>query len=321
MPRVLVTGAAGFIGFHLSTFLAEKNLEVVCVDNFTRGDRDKDFLALIDLPNVEFLEIDLNKMESVREIEGDFEIIFHLAAINGTQNFYSQPFEVLKGAVLPTINLIERFKNSPPKRFVFSSTSETYAGSITNYAYPVPTDEKVPLTIDDVLNPRWSYASGKIASESAVVGAATQFGVLFNIIRYHNIYGPRMGDKHVIPDFIERTRANIFELHGFSETRSFLYIDDAIRDTWAISQNVQAENCIINIGSSNEVTIEALAKLMMTIMKKDNSLNLYPGPMGSVSRRCPDLTQIENYLGHRERIELRDGLDRTLRWYAPEFFS
>ena len=206
--KIMVTGAAGFIGFHLARELAGQGHHVVCVDNFVRGEDDPFYRELVGRANVERCDVDLTDPAAVRELPADVETIYHMAALNGTQNFYERPFEVVRCCTLPTIFLLEKYGASPwLRRFVYAGTSEAYASTVSRFDWEVPTGEDVPLSIDDPLNPRWSYAASKMHGEIAVIQAATAFGTRFAIIRYHNVYGPRIGGQARHSRFSEPRRA------------------------------------------------------------------------------------------------------------------
>lgn len=317
MPRYLVTGAAGFLGYHLAARLSdEPDSDVVCVDNFIRGERDAAYRALCDRRNVTGIEIDLNDRASVFGLDGEFDIIFHLAALNGTQNFYEHPMRVLECCTLPTFWLLERFGASKAvRRFVYAGTSESYAATVTRFGWAVPTAEDVPLCIDDVTNPRWSYAASKIHGEVLVAQASRHYGMPFTILRYHNAYGPRMGDRHVIPDFLMRARAGKFALYGYQETRSFLYSDDTVAATIAVATAPQAAGEIVNIGSEEEVTMLHLAETIMQVCGFSGSIDCHPAPAGSVARRAPDLGKLRAITGFRPKVSLQEGLRRTAAFY------
>ena len=257
MSKVLVTGAAGFLGFHLARALSKRpDYEVVCVDNFARGASDPSFRALTDLPNVSFFQVDLTLPAEVATLPDDVDYIYHLAALNGTQNFYERPMEVIRCCTLPTIFLMEKYGPlQRARRFIYAGTSEAYASIVTRFAWPVPTTEEVPLGIDDVANPRWSYGGSKMHGEIVTIQGGRVYELPVTIIRYHNAYGPRMGDKHVIPDFYERVKEEKYELFGHDDTRSFLYVDDSVRATMMVAETAGCENQIINIGSENEIMI------------------------------------------------------------------
>jgi nucleoside-diphosphate-sugar epimerase len=312
----LVTGAAGFIGFHLATELLLQGWEVTGVDNFIRGEHSTEIDILQTQRNFNWITGDLCDPVTYNLIGHDFDLVFHLAALNGTQNFYESPFQVLEAASIPTILLLKHFQgNSCLKRFIFSSTSETYAGAVSRFQYPVPTDEQVPLVIDDITNPRWSYAAGKIASESAVIAAGLELSIPWTILRYHNVYGPRMGDKHVIPDFLRRLQEGIYELYGADDTRSFMYVDDAVRASIDVALSPVSVKEIVNIGEELEIKIIDLALEILKIQGIDHEITVFPSPAGSVNRRSPDITKLKHLIMFVPRYTLEDGLKKTLDWY------
>jgi nucleoside-diphosphate-sugar epimerase len=316
--RVLVTGAAGFLGFHLSLALARRgDVELFCVDNLLRGEDDAPYRALAARPNVTRIDLDLADEKAVAELPGELDYVYHLAALNGTQNFYERPLTVIRACTLPTIFLAERYgaQPTPLKRLVYAGTSESYASIVTRFGWPVPTGEDVPLGIDDVANPRWSYAGSKLHGEIVIAQAARACGFPMTIIRYHNAYGPRMGDKHVIPDFMARMREGRYELFGHADTRSFIYADDAVRATIALAETESCAGEIVNIGGERELTMLQLGREMMRIRGLDNEIVLHPSPPGSVKRRAPDIGKLKRLTGYAERVGLDEGLRATAAYY------
>jgi nucleoside-diphosphate-sugar epimerase len=311
--RILVTGAAGFIGFHLSKFLADDQSNTVwMVDNFARGQNDQELKELLGSPNVHFLEVDLSSAELILP---EVDYVFHLASINGTENFYNKPFDVVEAAILPTLRLIRFYERSKIKRFLLTSTSEVYAGAIETGLSEIPTAEDTPLVIQDTKNMRWSYAAGKIAAEMAMLAAASQFNLPATIIRFHNVYGPRMGSQHVIPQFLERLQTGDFKLFGGDNTRSFIYVQDAIQATTSAAIASESQGQVVHIGTRQEVSIESLAQQIMAIAGINGSLDVLSAPEGSVSRRCPDTTFLNKVVGFVPTISLDEGLRLTIPYY------
>lgn len=321
MTRIMVTGAAGFIGYHLARRLSENpELELLLVDNFARGENDAPYRQLCRQPNVEAHDVDLADPAQVAGLPDDVDVIYHQAALNGTQNFYERPYEVLRCGTLPTFYLVDKYVR-PGKlaRFVFAGTPESYASTVSRFDWEIPTDESVPLCVDDVFNERWSYAASKIHGEVLSINACRQFGVPFSVIRYHNVYGPRMGDKHVIPDFLDRLKRGVAELYGHADTRSFLYIDDAVEATIRIGQTPQAAGEVINVGSEEELTILELARRMMVLAGRNpDEIELRPSPAGSVKRRVPSIGKLRELTGFHQHWSTADGLAETMRFYVPE---
>ena len=324
MSRIMITGAAGFIGYHLAKRLSERtDVELVLVDNFSRGADDQHYRELCDRPRVEAYGIDLCDPAAVAGLPNDVDTIYHEAALNGTQNFYERPYEVLRSGTLPTFYLIDKYARAGKlQRFVYAGTPESYASTVTKFNWPVPTDESVPLCVDDVFNERWSYAAAKIHGEVLVINACRQFDVPFSIIRYHNVFGPRMGDKHIVPDFLTRLRRGIAELHGHADTRAFLYIDDAVEATRLVGESKSTAGQVVNVGGEEELTMLELGQRMMTLVGRNpDEITLHPSPAGSVKRRLPSIRKLQELTGFRACWSLEAGLLEAIRFYAPELLS
>lgn len=319
MNKALITGIGGFLGFHIAKLLLNKGFHVVGVDNFSNSKRDLAFEKLLQEPNFQFVFIDLLDLEQLDLIPKDFQIVIHMAAINGTENFYERPLDVLKSCIQSTLNLITYCEpNTHLQKFVLASTSENYAGGYGKPGFKLPTPENVPLVIEEIENVRWSYAAGKIASEAALVAFAKKTRVEFVILRLHNIYGPRMGTKHLIPEHIKRLHNGQHWIFGAEQTRSFLYVDDAAE---AIGNLLEPGiHGIFNIGSSEEVSVENIAKEISAILKDSHPLKRLPAPPGSVERRVPDTEKYKKLFGEIQRINLKEGLAKTVRWYQEEGF-
>jgi nucleoside-diphosphate-sugar epimerase len=321
MKRIMVTGAAGFIGSHLAQRLAERaDVELVLVDNFSRGADDPLYRQLCDRSNVAAYNIDLADPAEVASLPDQIDVIYHEAALNGTQNFYERPYEVLRCGTLPTFFLIDKYvRPGGLERFVYAGTPESYASTVSRFGWEIPTDETVPLCVDDVFNERWSYAAAKIHGEVLTINACRQFQTPFSIIRYHNVYGPRMGDKHVVPDFLSRLRRGIAELHGHDDTRAFLYIDDAVEATIRVGENAATAGEVVNVGGEQELRIVDLASEIMTLLGRSmDEVVLHPSPAGSVRRRLPAIDKLKRLTGFEAQWSLRDGLAAAIDFYAPE---
>ena len=317
MTRALVTGAAGFLGFALASNLADRSgYEVVLADNHVRGERDEAYASLCSRPNVVSFEIDLTDPDQVASLPGAVDYVYHLAALNGTQNFYERPYEVARCCTLPTFYLLDRYgASSDLKRFVYAGSSEAYASTVSAFDWPVPTAEDVPLCIADVHNARWSYGASKLHGEVVVISAMRQLGRPFTIIRYHNAYGPRMGDKHVIPDFLARMKQGVYELYGYEDTRSFIYVDDAVAATIALAEAESGAGEVVNVGSSSEIRILDLARKILELAGVEAEIELHASPKGSVKRRAPDTSKLNRLTHFAERWSLERGLRETMDFY------
>ena len=292
----IVTGGAGFLGFHLAHRLSREGRDVVIVDNFIRGDHDYRLTELLARDNVSLIEGDLCEMSFVDSLP-KADRVFHFAAYNGTQNFYDNPIGVIRHSTIPALNLVERYVlREPISFFAYTGSSESYAGAIKHGLTTVPTPETTPLVIDDITNPRWSYAAGKMHGEITVALACGRREIPWQVWRVHNCFGPRMGAKHVIPDFTERASRDVFELYGYQDTRTFLFVDDAIDIVTRLTATKAAHNQIINVGGINEMTMHELGEKIMRVMGKFGEIVCHSSPSGSISRRRPDVTRLLNIL-------------------------
>ena len=289
MKKILVTGSEGFIGKHLCAALTVLGHSVIRVDKK--------------------LGTDLCKLETFRELP-EVDLVVHLAAFNGTKYFYLQPFDVIRDNILSTQYLLDFYKGNVEK-IIFTGTCESYAGAIDLFSYNVPTDETVPLVISDVSNPRWSYGGSKILNELQIYSVFHQFKQNFTIIRYHNVYGPGQVD-HFIPEFSIRAKTGDFTLKGWKNTRSFMYITDAIRATIDIIFNNNCNNQIINVGVNDERTIEEIAKIILEELQINGELILEDAPPGSVSRRQADLSKLEQLTNFVPSVSIEQGIKFTL---------
>ena len=320
--KVLITGGAGFIGFHLAKHLHEQGRQVTICDNLVRGKMDDDLRNLIS-HGVTFKQIDVTNKDELTKLDNDYEHVYHLAAINGTRFFYEIPHIVLKVDILAVINILDWFvtlKGDPKKKkIIFASTSETYAAAASFLKLPYPTPETVPLAVDDPYNLRWSYGASKLLGELFFISYWKKCGIRMSIVRYANIYGPRMGYEHVIPEFITRIlrREDPFPIYGGENTRTFCYISDAVQASKIVMESSKTDGEIINLGTDQgELPMTALGQKLFTLSGfTPRSVTVHPAPKGSVLRRCPDVTKLKKLTGFTSAISLDDGLRLTWEWY------
>lgn len=327
MKRYIVTGGSGFIGYHLADHLSkQKDVELTVIDNHLRGADDEMFNELIARPNVIFINADMTEKTFYERLDGFYDGIFHLAALNGTKNFYERPYTVMRVGILTLMNMLEWCRPDNCGAFLFSSSSEAYAGTFNRYLneHPeyLPSAENIPLTVDDVMNARWSYGGSKIAGELLTVNYCRTAGVPFKIIRYHNIYGVRMGFEHVLPEFFKRIydRIDPFPIYGGEETRAFCDVSDGVKATEAVMLSARCNGEIVHIGNSaEEIKIIDLLKMVFDIADYHPSIDVKPAPQGCVMRRCPDTKKLFELTGFRTSTPLKDGLKKMYAWYKNYF--
>ena len=283
--RIVLTGHKGFIGQHYLNKIQDKH-EVTTYD-LADGHDLKDKSLVDNMP--------------------DCDVIVHMAATNGTKLFYETPTEVTMNNTLPTMHIVNRYKDTPTK-IVFTSTCEIFNGVTDKGLYDVPTDEAVPIMFEDIRNPRWSYSIPKALGENLISNLTTHW----LIIRYFNVFGPGQKD-HFISEFVERVKNGEYYING-NDTRSFCYINDAVAMTDDLVLNVN--NRIVNVGKQEESSIEDVAKCILDVMGVDPTLlEIRPGPIGSAVRRCPDTKQVRELTGFKNYTSLRDGIEKTVEAY------
>jgi nucleoside-diphosphate-sugar epimerase len=326
MKNILITGAAGFIGFHLAKSFSAKDAKVTVIDNLSRGRADAEFNDYIAAENVRYIQCDLTTPDYHTQLDDYYDEVYHLAAVNGTKFFYEKPQEVLRVNILALLYLLEWASPEHCGKFLFSSSSEAYAGTISAFpnaaAEMVPTREDIPLCIDDVFNARYSYGGSKLAGELLTINYLRSKGVPFSILRYHNVYGPRMGFEHVIPEFSKRIydKQNPFEIYGGGDTRAFCYVTDAVAGTRLVMENSACDGHVVHVGNSLEETqILSLAEKMLKLAGFNAPLNVRPSKAGSVLRRCPDTGKLTKLTGYSPKVPLNEGLKLTLDWYMDYF--
>ena len=324
MSKTLILGGAGFIGGHLARALVESGGSVDVVDNFSRGVRDPFLRDLDAKPNVRLIDADVLGETLGSRLADDYSIIYQLAAIIGVRHVLERPYEVLRDNVAIQARAIELGrKQKALLRFVFASTSEVYAGSLLHTNMPIPTPEAVPLALTDLAQPRTSYLLSKIYGEAL----CHQSGLSFTIVRPHNLYGPRMGLAHVLPELMLKARGlpvgGTLGVASPGHRRTFCYIDDAVEMIRRLAAAPAAAHGTFNVGNQDqEVSIGEVARLVVqTLGRSDVEILPLPDTPGSPTRRCPDMKWTVGVTGFRATVALEDGIRRTYRWYDENVFA
>ncbi|MEW5757416.1 MAG: NAD-dependent epimerase/dehydratase family protein [Pseudomonadota bacterium] len=323
MSKVLITGGAGFIGYHLANSLVAQGYQVDLVDNFSRGVQDKHLEELAKHSNVTLNNLNLLNAEATQGLAVDYDHIYHLAAIIGVTHVLQRPFAVLDDNVKLTVNMLEFAKRQKKlQRFLFASTSEIYAGTLQYFTMPIPTPETTPLTVTDLKHPRTSYMLSKIYGEALCY----QSGVPVTVFRPHNVYGPRMGMAHVVPELLKRSyeTADGGELQVFSvdHKRTFCYVSDAVAMLKLMAETKACEGEALNLGKQGpEVTILEAANTVLEVVGKKLKIVPQPASPGSPARRCPDMSKVKELTGYEARVDIKEGIAKTFSWYRSEIFD
>jgi UDP-glucose 4-epimerase len=319
--RVLITGGAGFIGFHLARALCVRGYEVHLLDNFARAARDRELARLLAHDQAALLEIDL--LAGLGGLADDYDVICHFAALLGVENVRKNPYAVLtrNNALLEQAIALGR-KQRALQRFLFTSTSEVYGGTLRYHQLPIPSPESAPLTVNDLTEPRTSYMLSKIYGEALCIHS----GLPYTNVRPHNVYGPRMGLSHVVPQLLERAHGlcdgDALDVYSVDHRRTFCYIDDGVELLIRMIERPQCAGQTLNLGTeAPEVTIGELAKTVIATVGKRLSINPLPATAGSPPRRAPSMARCTALCDYWARITLEEGVQRTYDWYRAQIFE
>lgn len=315
MSRILVTGGSGFIGSALVKALVGAGHRVRVLDDNSRGSPRR--LSGVE-KDIEFIAGDIRDGDAVARAAAGMDEVHHLAFVNGTEFFYSQPELVLDVGVRGMINVLDACNRHNVGTLVLASSSEVYQTPPR-----IPTAEDAPLVVPDVQNPRYSYGAGKLISEVLAINYGRKRFERVLIFRPHNVYGPDMGWEHVIPQFALRLHALAqsqtadplpFPIQGTGEdTRSFCYVDDLVAGVM-VMRDKGAHLGIYHIGTQEEVTIGDLARRVARAAGRRIEVQAGPPAAGGTPRRCPDISKLAS-LGYKPRVPLDEGLKPTLEWY------
>ena len=314
-PKVLVTGGSGFIGSGLVKALLRTGCALRVLDDNSRGSPRR--LAEV-AKDSEFIAGDIRDAAAVENAARGMDAVHHLAFVNGTEFFYSAPERVLDVGVRGMINVIDACRKHGIGKLILASSSEVY-----QTPPQIPTDERAPLVVPDVQNPRYSYGAGKLISEVMAINFGRKYFERVLIFRPHNVYGPDMGFEHVVPQFALRLQGLAerqptgrlrFEIQGTGEeTRSFCFIDDLLAGVMVMREKGEHLG-IYHIGTTEEIAIAELAQRIAE--QAGREIELVAGKLapGGTTRRCPDISKLGR-LGYKPRVPLSAGLRPTLAWY------
>lgn len=306
--RILVTGGAGFIGSHLCERLLNEGSEVLCLDNFFTGRRENIF-HLLDNHRFELIRHDV-----IEPILLEVDQIYNLACPASPVHYQYNPVKTVKTSVMGTINMLGLAKRVKA-RILQASTSEVYGDPLVH-----PQTEDYYGNVN-CIGIRSCYDEGKRVAETLMMDYHRQNGVDTRIVRIFNTYGPRMleNDGRVVSNFIvQALRGEDLTIYGTGEqTRSFCYVDDLV-DGLIRLMNTEAEtiNQPINIGNPGEFTMNELAQEVAEACGKDIKIKHLPLPQDDPKQRQPNIERAKRLLGWQPEIPLREGLKKTVAYFA-----
>ncbi|NLF24844.1 MAG: SDR family oxidoreductase [Deltaproteobacteria bacterium] len=302
MARVVVTGGAGFIGSHLCDALMAQGHEVICVDNLYTGSK-RNFEAHRQNARFEFIRHDVTQPLMLEADE-----IYHLACPASPVHYQFNPVKTVKTNVIGTINMLGVAKRVRA-RLLLASTSEVYGDPLQH-----PQKEEYWGNVNPI-GPRSCYDEGKRIAETLTVNYHLQHRLNTKIIRIFNTYGPRMlfNDGRVVSNFIvQALRGEDITLYGDgTQTRSFCYVSDMVSGIMAAMVKKDFYGPV-NLGNPNELSIAELAELVLELTGSGSKLVFRKLPADDPTRRRPDCTLAEQELGWTPKVDLREGLKKTI---------
>jgi dTDP-glucose 4,6-dehydratase len=304
--HAVVTGAAGFLGSHLSETLLLKGWTVTGVDNFITGSR-RNLAALNSFDRFHFVEADV--IESL-PIQGKIDRIYHLASPASPIDYVQLPFKTMYVSSDGTRNCLELALRNQA-RFFLASTSEVYGDPMVH-----PQTEEYWGNVNPI-GPRSVYDEAKRYAEALAMAYARYKKLTVRIIRIFNTYGPRMraNDGRVIPTFVNQALNNeALTIFGDGEqTRSFCYVDDLIRGMIALMESDLEEPC--NIGNTREMTMKELASHINEMTESTGGVIHKPLPKDDPTRRKPNLTRAKTRLGWQPEVPFEEGIAKTIAYF------
>ena len=308
--RVLVTGAAGFIGSHLTEALARSGASVRAFVRYNSRN-DWGWLEAADpnlISSVEIFRGDLANPEAVRGAVQGVDVVLHLGALIPIPYSYRHPREFVTANVVATTNVLESCRDAETPRLVHTSTSEVYG-----------TAQRVPIDEEHPLHPQSPYAATKVGADNLALSYWRSFGTSVVVARPFNTFGPRQTARAIIPTIITQALSrDEIELGATTPTRDFLYVDDAVRGMMRCAEQPGIEGEVINLGSGQEISVGETVKMILSILGRDTRIVESAGrlrpPNSEVERLIADRSKAQRLLDWRPLVDFDEGLRRTVDW-------
>ncbi len=305
MSRVVITGAAGFLGSHLTERFLAEGWEVVAVDNLVTG-RAVNLEHLLDRADLRVIRADVS--DGLR-VDGAVDLVVHMASLASPPDYLRMPLETLRVGAAGTEAALE-LATKRKARFVAASTSEVYGDPLEH-----PQRESYWGNVNPV-GPRSVYDESKRYAEAISMAYHRVRGLDVKLPRIFNTYGPRMrqDDGRAVPSFIAQAlHGEALTVHGDgSQTRSLCYVDDLIEGIWRLSQSEHVGP--MNLGNPEELKILELAQLVCSLVDSSPDITFIQRPVDDPSVRCPDIALAREVLRWEPSVRLSEGLMRTIEW-------
>ncbi|MBR2002670.1 MAG: SDR family oxidoreductase [Thermoguttaceae bacterium] len=306
IKRILVAGGAGFLGSHLCEKLVERRHDVICVDNFFTSQK-ANVAHLIGRPNFELIRHDVTLPLTLEVDE-----IYNLACPAAPGHYQYNPLKTMKTSLLGAINLLELARNCRAK-ILQASTSEVYGDP---EVHPQREDYRGAV---NPIGPRSCYDEGKRAAESLFMDEFRMYGTKICVARIFNTYGPKMHpyDGRVVSNFIRQalTDEPITIFGDGSQTRSFCYYDDLLDGLVRLMEDETGFIGPVNLGNPNEFTIRELGEMIWKTLGKEPKFVFKELPVDDPCRRRPDISLAKEKLGWEPKVQIEEGLRKTVEWF------
>jgi NAD dependent epimerase/dehydratase len=310
--NVLVTGAGGFIGSHLTEKLVDLRAKVRA---FVRYNSRNDWGLIETLPShtkekMEVIMGDLRDSETIKSAMKDVDVVFHLGALIAIPYSYIRPREVVETNIMGTLNILNSEKEYRPEKIIHTSTSEVYGT-----AQYVPIDEKHPLQGQS------PYSASKIGADKLAESFYRSYDLPITTLRPFNTYGPRQSARAVIPTIITQALAqNKILLGSLEPTRDLSYVDDIVDGFIKAAESEKSTGEVINIGSGFEISINDLANKIISLIAKKvkivSDAKRFRPPKSEVERLMADNSKAKELLGWEPKVSLDEDLRRTIDWFS-----
>jgi UDP-glucuronate decarboxylase len=307
--RILLTGGAGFIGSQIARRLISNN-EIVIYDNLHRN-----ALAYTDLPsspNVDVVKGDVLDREHLAETAGGCDVFIHLAAIAGVDTVMDMPTLTMKVNLLGTLNALDAAVGAGVERFIDFSTSEVFGSHV------YMGEEHDSTTLGVVGESRWTYAVSKLAAEHLTHAYHEEHGLPTVTVRPFNVYGPQQVGIGAIHTFVvDALKGNDLVIHGDgNQIRAWCYVDDMVDGVMLCLEKEEAVGHVFNIGNPRAtVTVTNLAQLVKRLCGSDSKIVYGYRDYVDVELRIPSIKKAMKLLGYWPKVDLEEGLERTIGWY------
>ncbi|MDD5687518.1 MAG: SDR family NAD(P)-dependent oxidoreductase [Elusimicrobia bacterium] len=317
--KVVVTGASGFIGSHLTEYLVSLGAKVTVLLEYTPYNDlgSLKFLPRNILSKIEQVPGDIRDPEVIKKLLQKKDIVFHLAALIGIPYSFQNPREVVEVNTMGTLNILLAARDARIKKIVVTSTSEVYGTALYT-----PIDEKHPLQAQS------PYSASKISADKIAESFYKTYNIPVAVIRPFNTYGPRQSDRAIIPTIIiQALKKDVVKIGSTTPRRDLNFVSDTVKGFIKIAESEKSTGQVINIGAGKDISIGELAQIILSIMNKNIKI------ISSDERKRPQKSEVmqllcgnskaEKLIGWKPEISLRNGLIKTIQWIKnhPECYD